>query len=351
MEPCGTFNTGYEQDVAVVRTRLQWGLTIFFFVVLFCLPFLPGVSRTMLSWIILTSIILISVFGLNLLTGYCGQISLGQSAFMAVGGYTSALSMIYLDCPFLLALLVGGVVAAVAGLLFGLPAARIKGFYLAMSTIAAQFIILYVLTHLPKEFAGGSEGRDAPFAQIGSILFSDDHSFYFLAISLAIIMGLLARNLVRTKTGRAFVAIRDNDLAAEVLGIHVTNYKLLAFAICSFYAGISGALWTHYIAYISPEQFSLMSSVWYLGMLIVGGMGSTMGAIFGVAGLRGLEELTGRFAPALSEMFPGMAGLSASLAILVYAVVILVFLILEPRGINHRWEVFRNWYRLWPFSY
>lgn len=351
MQPCGTFDDTYERGVAIVRTRLQWGLLIFSFILLLCLPLFPGVPRAMLSWIILTSIILISVFGLNILTGYCGQVSLGQSAFMAVGGYVSALLMIHLDLPFLLTLVFAGLSAAVVGLLFGLPAARIKGFYLAMSTIAAQFIILYTLTHLPKDFAGGAEGMAAPFAQIGSVVFNSDHSFYFLVIPITVIMGLLARNLVRTKAGRAFVAIRDNDLAAEVLGINVISYKLLAFAICSFYAGVSGALWTHYIAFIAPEQFSLMASVWYLGMLIVGGMGSTMGAIFGVAGLRALEEMTNRLAPTVSEMLPGMAGLSSSMAILVYALMLILFLIYEPRGLNHRWEVFKNWYRLWPFSY
>lgn len=352
MLPCGTFNQKYEEDNAIVRTRLQWSLAVAFFVLLFCLPFFPGVGRGLLSWVIMSSIALIAVLGLHILTGYCGQISLGQAAFMLLGGFASGLSMVFLHVPFLLALVFGGLAAAVIGILFALPAARIKGFYLAMSTIAAHFIIIYTVTHIPKHIGGGSEGRAVPLGQIGGIVLDSDFKFYFVAVTLAVILGLIAHNLGRTKTGRAFIAIRDNDLAAEMLGINITAYKLLAFGICAFYAGISGALLTHYVGYIMPEHYTLMASVWYLGMLIVGGMGSTMGAIYGVVSLRALEEITLRFGPVLSEMVgPRWEGLSASLAILAYALVILVFLIFEPRGINHRWQIFKSWYRLWPFSY
>lgn len=348
MLPTGTYNTNYEVDMAIVRTRLQWGLLITLFLLLGVFPMFA--SPYLLNFVILVAITIITVEGLNILTGYAGQISLGHAAFMAVGAYTSAIATQRLGIPFIIALPLAGIVTGIIGLIFGLPALRVKGFYLALSTLGAQFIIIYVIEHVA--ITGGTDGMHCPPASIGPIVFDTRPSFYYLAITITILMTFFAKNIARTRVGRAFVAIRDNDLAAEVMGIDVFYYKLLAFIIGCFFAGVAGSLWAHYFTAIHTEQFPMMNSIWYLGMLVIGGMGSAVGPIFGVFFFRGLEELITIGAPVLANTFP-MVGVNifAALGSIVFGLVLMLFLIFEPRGLSHRWEVFKNYYRLWPFPY
>ncbi|MDP3047281.1 MAG: branched-chain amino acid ABC transporter permease, partial [Chloroflexota bacterium] len=289
MLPSGTYNVSYRQDMAIVRTRLQWVLLILGLIALFIVPrFATGYGLSILNGM---GIMLISVHGLNLLTGYTGQISLGQAGFMAVGAYSSALLVDRAGVPFLLALPLSGLIAGLVGLLFGLPSVRIKGFYLAMATLAAQFIIPWVIVHVRSDLTGGSSGIVVSSASIGDVVLKSQESMYYLVMVVAVLMTWMAKNLARTHTGRAFVAIRDNDIAAESMGINLFAYKLLAFFICSFYAGIAGSLWAHWMRAINPDHFTLMDSIWYVGMVIVGGMGSTAGAVFGTVSLRLLREL------------------------------------------------------------
>jgi len=347
MRPCGTFDVEYKQDLAIVRTRTQWAWTIIAIAFLFCLPLFTG--GHWLSVFTLIGILIVSVQGLNFLTGYCGQISLGQAAFMAVGAYTSGILTTRLGVPFLVALPCAGLMAGLFGLIFGLPALKVKGFYLAMSTLAAQFIIIWVIKHL--KITGGTDGMAVVPAAIGGLTFASGTAKYYLVVVVALIMVLVAKNLVRTRTGRAWIAIRDNDLAAQIMGVNLYYYKLLAFFLCSFYAGIAGCLWAHYFQAAHPEHFIVINSIWYVGMLIVGGMGSIMGAVFGVTFLRFLEEGATLLAPALAGAFPAIgAPIFASLSLMVYGLVIILFLIFEPRGLYHRWELFKAWYRLHPFS-
>lgn len=348
MLPCGTYNPNYDVDMAIVRTRLQWGLFIAMLILLMVIPLFA--SAYLLNLIILISIAIVAVHGISILMGYAGQVSLGHAAFMAVGAYTSAILTAKLGLPFWVALPCAGLSAAVVGLIFGLPSLRIKGFYIALSTLGAQFIIMYIIEHIA--ITGGTSGIHCPSASIGNFVFDNRESYYYIVIIVTILMTFFAKNLVRTRVGRAFIAVRDNDIAAEVLGINVFYYKLLAFFIGCFYAGIAGSLLAHYQATVHPEQFPLMNSIWYLGMVVIGGMGSTLGAILGTIFVKGLDELMVVSAPAIAAVFPAVAeNLFAALGAMVFGLIIILFLIYEPRGLAHRWEVFKASYRLWPFSY
>jgi branched-chain amino acid transport system permease protein len=341
----GTFHENYAQEMAVLNSRLQWGAVAALLIFLFVCPLF--FSDRMLTILTTMGIAVISVHGLNILTGYCGQISIGHAGFMAVGGYTSAILCAKLGWPFWVALPCGALAAGIAGLVFGLPSLKIKGFYLIMATIAAQFIIIWTILQL-RGITGGADGLSVPRPMIGSIALSSKTNYFYLVTAFACLATLLTKNIVRTRAGRAFIAIRDNDLAAEVMGISLWSYKLQAFFIGCVYAGVAGALLVHYYSFASTDQFPFMDSVWYLGMLIVGGMGSTTGAILGAIALKLLDELVTVAGPILAAAVAPQA--AASLALISHGLIIIVFLIFEPRGLHHRWEMIKAYFRLWPFS-
>ena len=348
--PAGTFDSTYDKDMAIVRTRAQWGILIAFLILLCVLP--AFVSGRWLAVINTIAVYIIAVHGVNVVTGYCGQISLGQAAFMAVGAYSSALLSGMFGVPFLFCLILGGLAAGLAGIIFGLPSVRVKGYYLAIATLAAQFIIMYLIIIPYPQITGGSNFLRVPPATLGGITFTSESSSYYLIMVVAVIVTFFVKNLARTRVGRAFVAIRDNDLAAEAMGINVFRYKLLAFFIGCFLAGIAGSLWAHYCRAISPDDFSFMKSLWFVGMIIVGGMGSTLGPILGVILIQILNELITDAGPALSAMFPQVGvNVTAAMVQISFGLVIVLFLVFEPRGLAHRWEIFKSSYRLWPFSY
>lgn len=332
--------------MAVFRSGLQWGIAVAFLVLLFTSPFFC--SDRVLTILTMMGIAVISVHGLNILTGYCGQISIGHAGFMAVGGYTSAILSARLGLPFWVALPSGALAAGTAGLIFGLPSLKIKGFYLIMATIAAQFIIIWTILQL-RSITGGADGLSVPAPTIGSISLSSKADYFYLVMVVTCLATLLAKNIVRTRAGRAFIAIRDNDLAAEVMGVSLWNYKLQAFFIGCVFAGVAGSLLVHYFSFASTDEFPFMDSVWYLGMLIVGGMGSTIGAVFGAVALRLLDELVTMVGPILSAAVAPQA--AASLGLIMHGLIIIIFLIFEPRGLAHRWEMIKTYFRLWPFSH
>lgn len=349
MLPSGTYNVRYQQNMAIIRTRAQWIMLIILLLLLFTLP-LYG-NRFILSLLTTMAITLIAVQGLGILTGYCGQISVGQAAFVGLGSYLCVIFIQHFQVPFLLALFCASVGSGLIGVIFGLAAVRVKGFYLAMATLAAQLILGWCFLHL-RDWTGGTEGLRVEPASIAGLTFASPQAKYYLVITITLIMIYFAKNLMRTRVGRALVAIRDNDLAAEVMGINLTVYKLLAFFLCCFFAGVSGSLWAHYTEFINPIQFTFEDSILYLGMLIVGGMGSIMGPIFGVVFMRLLNEGAIYIAPILTEMMPVLgAQMFSALSTALYAAIIVLFLIFEPRGINHRWTIFKNLSRLYPFSY
>ena len=350
MRPSGTYNVNYENDIAIVRTLWQWGMLIGFLVFLFTVPPLFLSSRW-LSFLVITAIVIIAAQGLSILTGYAGQFSLGQAAFMAVGAYTSGILTSVLGFSFWAALPCAGLGAALVGFVFGLPSLRVKGFYLALATLAAHFIIMYIVSHLT--ITGGTDGMYVPPVTLGGIDFGSDRNYYFLAMGLAVLMVFFAKNLVRTMAGRAFIAIRDNDIAARVMGVNVFQYKLLSFFVCSFYAGVAGSLLAHYWQVVHPEQFTLTDSIWYVGMIVIGGLGSTLGAILGVAFIQLLREVVSIMSPAVNAILPAFMGVEVSAALggITFGLVLILFLIFEPRGLAHRWQVIKAYYRLWPFAY
>lgn len=347
MRPCGVYNISYKQDRAVVRTKLQWSWLIALFVFIFIIPLFS--KEYFLTLGILTGITIISLHGLNILMGYTGQLSLGHAAFMAVGAFTAVNLVVQFHIPFLFAIIGGGLVTALVGILFGAPSLRIKGFYLVMATLAAHYVVFFIIHRW--EGIGGFIGKLAPPANIGPLSFDTTPKFYVLVAVFAILATYSALNMPRSNTGRAFVAVRDQDIAAMILGINVSYYKLLAFGISSFYAGIAGGLFAFYLGIAHTQFFSLTQAVWYLGMLIVGGLGSTLGPIFGAIFFQIINELSTYAGPLILKILPVLGEAAASqLANIFWAIVILLFIIKEPRGINHAWVVLKNLYRLHPFS-
>ena len=347
--PCGTRNYKYSEDMATVRTGTQWTMLIVFLALLFTAPFF--LNNYWLSVSNIIGITLIAAVGLNILVGYCGQLSIGHAGFIAVGAYTSAILTNRLEMPFLAGLIGAGVMSGLVGIIFGLPSIRVKGFYLAITTIAAQFIIIWVINHWG--LTGGFAGITVPYASLFGFEFRSQSSQFYLIIGIAVICVFLGKNFTRTKVGRAFVAVRDNDLAAEVMGVNLLYYKLLAFFIGCFFAGIAGSLYAHYTGSLNAEQFSFTESILYIGMIIIGGLGTNLGPILGVVFIRVLQRLlSGELVPFLEKtftMFP--AGFASGLSPMLFGLVIVLFLILEPRGLAHRWNLFKAAYRLWPFSY
>lgn len=352
MLPGGVFNTRYEQETAIVRTGAQWGLLIGFLALVLLAPLFLSVH--LLSFFITMAIIIIGALGLQLVTGYCGQIVLGQAAFVAVGAYSFALLCLKLNVSPWLAIPIAGVITTSVGVIFGLPAVRVKGFYLAITTLAAQLIILYLISYF-RELTGGPDGMAVPPLTIGNMVLIRDEQVWYVVMPITFIMIFIARNLVRSRFGRSFVAIRDNDIAASVLGINIFIYKLLAFAISSFFAGIAGSLFAISRMHIIPEQFTFTESVWYIAIIVVGGMGTITGVIFGAAVLEGLKEgiiyLGPIVATALGGMGTAATSLSSAMTVVVFGGIICLFVMFEPRGLTHLWEIIKRTYRLWPFPY
>ncbi len=349
--PCGTRNYNYAQDMAIFRTRTHWVLLVGFLIVLFIVPPL-FFNRLWLNTVNSIGITVIAALGLNILVGYCGQLSIGHAGFIAVGAYTSAILTNRFEMPFLVGLICAGVVSGLVGIIFGLPSMRVKGFYLAITTIAAQYIIIWVISHWG--LTGGFDGISVPYASIGGLVFDSPVKQFFMVMVFVILAVFFAKNLTRTKVGRAFIAIRDNDLAAEVMGVNTLNYKLLAFFIGCFFAGIAGSLLAHTTYSLSVEQFSFNDSILYIGMIIIGGLGTIIGPILGAAFFRILQKvlLPVYLIPWLENTFTSFpAGFASGLAPMIFGLVIVLFLILEPRGLAHRWALFKASYRLWPFSY
>jgi len=348
--PSGTRNYNYAEDMAILRTKTHWVLLIGFLVFLFTTPLYLG--NYWLGVANLIGITLIAAIGLNILVGYCGQLSIGHAGFIAVGAYTAAVLTNRLELPFLVGLICAGFTAGLIGLIFGIPSVRVKGFYLAITTIAAQFIIIWVINHW-SAVTGGFVGIKVPYASIGGFVFRSEASQFYLIMTIVVLCTFFAKNLARTRIGRAFIAIRDNDLAAQVMGINLFYYKLLAFFIGCFLAGIAGSLLAHWIGFMNAEQFSLIESILYIGMIVIGGLGTTLGPILGVVFIRLLQQvLTVEVVPFLESTFTMLpAGFATGVTPMLFGLVIVLFLILEPRGLAHRWMLFKSAYRLWPFSY
>ncbi len=371
IRPSGIFDTTYSQDISLKRTRTDKILSYGAFAVMLLVPFLTVagplglkiVPAYYIGVINNIAIFVIAVQGLNILLGYTGQISLGHAAFMAVGAYSSAILARELSLTFWLALPLGALITGLVGLIFGLPSLRVKGFYLAMATLAAQFIIPWTLRDPLKDLTNGSNPLPVPIPSIFSIKLSREIEMYYVIVPLSVLLMLLARNIIRTRTGRAFVSIRDNDLAAELLGINVFYYKLQAFFLSALYAGFAGGLLAFNTNSITPEAFQIDLSITMLAMLVIGGAGFSLGPLFGVAFIHLMEKviipglrdwlIRPETLNSLTLTFPFLDSLriKSSLDPMMFGIVLIIFLILEPRGLAYRWEILKISWKIRPYSH
>lgn len=346
--PAGLYHENYRSDERIFQT---WFVRIWLIAFLILCGLFPlFASKYMISVMIEVGIAIISCHGLNLLTGFTGQISLGQAAFMGVGAYACSILIGQAGVPFIVALPAAGVIAAMVGMIFGIPSLRLRGLYLALATIAAQFIIEFVIRRWDK-LTGGVEGLYVDPGTLGPLQFNNHIELYYLTFVLAVAATLVTKNIIRSRSGRAFVAIRDRYLAAEVIGVHVFKYRLLSFAVSSFFAGIAGALLAQYLEVITHESFTIVQSIDYLAMCIIGGLGHILGAILGVGFWFILERILEVITTTLNSTFPEHITWFVSIREIVFGLVIILFLIFEPDGLAARWRTMRAYWKLWPFSY
>lgn len=319
-----------------------------FLCILFSLPlYTPGYLLDIINRI---GIAVIGAIGLNILTGFTGQISLGNAAFMAIGGFSCGYLGTKFNMPFYLSIPLAGLITASFGMFVGIPSLRIKGLYLAMATLAAHFIVEFLVVKW-ESVTGGVAGLTVPTPKLGDFAIDSDAKLFVLIFTITSLSVLFAKNLFRTKVGKAFVAIRDQAISAEVMGVNILKYKLLSFGISSFYVGVAGALVAYQAKIISPETFPITVAIDYLGMIIIGGLGSILGSIYGAIFITLLPELLRMVTTSLSGSFPELINKLAAMKELVFGMLVIVFLIFEPNGIASRWHNIKNYWKLYPFSH
>jgi len=350
---CGVFHTTYEADHRLFRVALAQG-TLAGIVVVLYLVFPLLANEYLLSVANLVAIAAVGAIGLNILVGYTGQISIGHGAFMSVGAYAAANLATKAGLPFWFCLPAGGLVAALVGLVVGIPSLRIKGLYLAIATLAAQFIIEWTINHVPWISGGAQASIQVPRPSLGGFTIVSQRAMYYFILVVASLAVVAAYNLFRTRVGRAFVAVRDHDVAARVIGINIFRYKLLAFALSSFYAGVTGVLYTYYLGIANYEQFTIVTSINFLAMVIIGGLGSVLGSILGAAfitllpiGLRYAVEGVGSLFFTVTDVL----NLITNVQLVLFGGLIILFLILEPEGLSRLYRHIRDYFRVWPFAY
>ena len=345
---CGDFKTSYAADMTIFESgsaRIMLGL---FLGALFTLPlYTPGYLLDIINRI---GIAVIGAVGLNILTGFTGQISLGNAAFMAIGAFSSGYLAIRFGLPFYFCIPLAGLITAISGMFVGIPSLRIKGLYLAMATLAAHFIVEFIITKW-ESVTGGVNGLSIPTPKLGSFAIDSDARLFVLIFVIAVMAVLFAKNLFRSKAGKAFIAIRDQAISAEVMGVNLLKYKLLSFGISSFYVGVAGALIAYQAKIISPETFPVTVAIDYLGMIIIGGLGSILGSIYGAVFITLLPELLRMGTSALSGSFPELVNKLAAMKELVFGLLVIIFLIFEPAGMAARWHSIKSYWKLYPFSH
>ena len=343
----GALKEDYGADQAFLDTVVQrrWALAGIAALVLF--PFAADDYWLFLACMV--GIHVVATTGLNILTGYTGLLSLGQAAFMGVGAYTVALAEGRLGTPFLVNLVLAGLVTAAVGVAVGVPSLRVKGLYLAISTIAASFILHFVFQNW-TEVTGGIRGVNVPPAQLLGVELARPFELYWAITPAAALLVLAAANLFRTRIGRAFIAIRDRDISAEVLGIPLLRYKLMSFGLSAFYAGVAGGLWAYLFRVITPESFPFVYSIFFLAAVIVGGMGTILGGILGAAFMTMVPELLKLIVGLISPWFPNAVAILSPVRTIVFGLLIIGFLIFEPHGLAAVWARTRRTFHLWPFK-
>src|SRR4051812_21893400 len=350
--PAGDYRTSYAADTTIFPTRASRNAAIVGIILVCFAPQL--LSAYWLTILIQICIFGIAALGLNVLVGFTGQISIGHAAFFLFGAFTSAYISNTWPIPVFFAIPLAGLVTALVGLIFGVPAARLKGLYLVIATLAAQYILLDFFSRA-EWFTGGSVPASAnPFSIFGYAL-RGDRQYFYVVLAYVLASYLLVTNLMRTRDGRALVAVRDHYLSAEIMGINLTKYRTLSFALAAFFAGISGALYAHYQLVVSNEGFGIDRSIIFLAMVIIGGTGSIMGTLMGTAFVVLLPE-------SMQWISSGLKGGAIDHALqlnnnitflreIAIGLIIIAFLIFEPDGLAHRWRQIKAYWKLYPFSH
>ncbi|MBF0267800.1 MAG: branched-chain amino acid ABC transporter permease [Alphaproteobacteria bacterium] len=349
----GQFKTSYRADQAIFPIRQDRIAIMALLAVVFIL--VPIVADEYWLGSILTPLLVLSLaaIGLNILTGYAGQLSLGTAGFMAVGAFAAYnLNLRVPELPLIVDFLLAGVFAALVGMVFGLPSLRIKGFYLAVATLAAQFFIEWVFTHVGWFTNYSSSGViSAPPMVIMGVTVDSAVEKYLLTLVMVAVLALAAKNMVRSRIGRSWMAVRDKDVSAEVIGIPLLATKLSAFGISSFYCGVAGALWTYcYLGTVEPAAFDLSRSFQVLFMIIIGGVGSILGSFLGAGFIVLLPILLNNIAAMIGHGTL-QADTMANLEHIIFGGLIIFFLIVEPHGLARLWQIAKEKLRLWPFPY
>ena len=343
----GDYKTSYREEIAVLQT-LFVKICIAIFVV--ALIGLVLIADNYFIYIVnLCAIATIGALGLNMVTGLTGQISIGHAGFLAIGAYASAI-LVKSGVPFILAITLAGFITTISGFIVGIPSLRLKGLYLAITTFAFGFVVEH-LANIWVSLTNGANGMVVLPVKIFGICFDTDRSFFFLVFPITILAVVYARNLVRSRVGRAWIAIRDRDIAAQTMGINLSWYKLSAFAVSSFYAGIAGALYGHYMQFIGPTHFELYLSVQYLAMIIIGGLGSVIGTIFGAVFMTILPELLKYIPDLFRQSYPVIVERFADINLVLYGILIMLFVIVEPKGLHGIWKNIKVYWKMWPYTH
>ena len=352
----GQFKSSYIADSQIFPLRQdRIGFWLLLAVAFLAVPWLA--TEYWFSAILIPFLVFaLAALGLNILTGYAGQLSLGSAAFMAVGAYAAYNFQLRIEgIPIVLTLLLAGGCAAAVGVLFGLPSLRIKGFYLAVATLAAQFFVVWALTKFSWFSNESSSGViSVPRFDLFGLAINTPVRKYLFVLAIVCVMALLAKNLVRSSTGRAWMAVRDMDVAAEVIGIALMRTKLTAFAVSSFFCGVAGALYAFcYLGSVEPDGFSLDLSFRILFMIIIGGVGSILGAFLGSAFILLLPILLDNLLPPLAALLhlPFTNAAVSHIQMMVFGALIIFFLVVEPHGLARLWQIAKEKLRLWPFPH
>jgi len=350
--PSGDFRTSYAADTMIFPTTTSRNAAIIGLVLVCFAPHI--VNEYSLSLLIQIGIFGIAALGLNIVVGFTGQISIGHAAFFLFGAFTSAYINNKFSIPVFFAIPLAGVITALVGLIFGLPAARLKGLYLVIATLAAQYILIDFFSRADW-FSGGTVPASAnPFSIFG-YTFRGDKQYFYVVLTYVVVSYLLVTNLMRTRDGRALVAIRDHYLSAEIMGINLTKYRTLSFGLAAFFAGIAGALYAHYQLVVSNEGFGIERSIIFLAMIIIGGTGSVMGTLMGTAFVVLLPESMEWISASLKGSAIDKAlSLNTNISFLreiSIGLIIIAFLMFEPDGLAHRWRQIKTYWKLYPFSH
>ncbi|MGD8764578.1 MAG: branched-chain amino acid ABC transporter permease [Desulfobacteraceae bacterium] len=345
----------YREDERIFRTRFMrtWFIILFILVAIIFLGSLFGIGANEYHYFIgsLILINLISAIGLQLLVGFTGLLSLGHAAFMGLGAYTSALLVTKWGCPFVLSILAAGMVAALLGLIVGIPSLRIKGFYLMVATLSFQFVIDYIIIHWDS-LTRGIRGIELPTPHAFGISLEKNQAYFVLLMFLTVFLMWGAKNIIRSKIGRAFIAIRDNDVSAEIIGIPIFPYKLLSFSLSAFYAGVAGALFAGLLRTAIPEDYTFLHSIILLAMVLVGGLGRLVGTVFGVIFITLVPVLLDLIVSYIANVYdPNFTILLGPLKEFVFGGLIILFIIAEPEGLVGMWIRIRDYFKIWPLPY